>query len=206
MTQQDHQAQLQPLQAHQQSLRQCTQCPEMLGPPVHGTAVKSNVMLIGQAPGDREIVLLKPFAWTAGKTLFRWLSSINLEESKFRNQVYMSAVCRCFPGKKPRGGDRVPSRLEIETCAQWLNAEINLLQPQLIIPVGKLAISQFLTFKTLKEVIGVEHQLSVADRRLDLIPVPHPSGASTWHVTEPGKTLLQQSLKLIAQHPAIKQL
>ncbi len=201
-----HQEQLRQLQAHQQSLRQCTQCPDMYGPPVHGAAVKSNVMLIGQAPGDREIVLLRPFAWTAGKTLFKWLSSINLEESNFRNQVYMSAVCRCFPGKKPRGGDRVPSPLEIKTCAQWLNAEINLLQPLLIIPVGKLAISQFLTFKTLKEVIGLKHSISILDREIDLIPLPHPSGASTWHVTEPGKTLLRQSLKLIAQHPSIKQL
>ena len=83
---------------HQAWLRQCLKCKDMIQPEVTGLPVRSKIMLIGQAPGDKEGVLGKPFAWTAGKTLFKWFSSIGLEEEIFREKVYMAAVCRCFPG------------------------------------------------------------------------------------------------------------
>ncbi len=190
------------LRALQQQLIDCRACPTMHGPPVHGEPVAASILLVGQAPGEREIVEHRPFAWTAGKTLFRWFSSIGADEQAFRQKVYMSAVCRCFPGKKPRGGDRVPNADEIRRCARWLNAELTILQPALVIPVGKLAISQFLECRTLRDVIGQQHTISIDDRRADVIPLPHPSGASTWHVTEPGKTLLQDALQHIRAHPA----
>ena len=190
------------LARHQARLRRCRRCPDMTGPPVVGAPVLSPVLLVGQAPGSREIELRRPFAWTAGKTLFRWFETIGVDERQFRSRVYMSAVCRCFPGKKPRGGDRVPDADEIERCAKWLDGEIDILRPELIIPVGKLAIGRFLEFKTLREVIGEKHQIASHDRTIDVIPLPHPSGASTWHVTEPGKTLLRDALALISRHPA----
>ena len=186
----------------QQALKACHACPRMHGPPVHGEPVAAKILLVGQAPGEKEIEVHRPFAWTAGKTLFRWFETIGVDERQFRSRVYMSAVCRCFPGKKPRGGDRVPDADEIERCAKWLDGEIDILRPELIIPVGKLAISRFLEFKTLREVIGEKHQIASHDRTIDVIPLPHPSGASTWHVTEPGKTLLRDALALIGQHPA----
>jgi len=172
----------------------------MFGPPVAGNAIISPIMLIGQAPGDKEILIPKPFAWTAGKTLFKWFQQLGVDEDTFRNQVYMSAVCRCFPGKKIKGGDRVPNLTEIKSCSQWLEMEYRLLEPQLIIPVGKLAISQFLEVKRLTDVIGQVHQKELNGKWVDFIPLPHPSGASTWHITEPGKTLLQSALKLIEEH------
>ena len=174
----------------------------MIGPVVTGEAVVSPVMLIGQAPGAREGPTGRPFAWTAGKTLFRWFSAIGIEEEVFRHRVYMAAVCRCFPGKNPRGGDRVPSPQEIANCSRWLRTEYRILQPRLIIPVGKLAIAQFLPVTGLKDVVGKSHEVETVGGRSDLIPLPHPSGASTWHRTEPGKGLLQQALELIAAHPA----
>jgi len=189
---------------HQTRLKKCTQCPDMYGPPVAGNPILSPIMLIGQAPGDKEILIPKPFAWTAGKTLFKWFNQIGLSEEEFRNLVYMSAVCRCFPGKKPRGGDRVPNQTEIKTCSHWLEMEYKLLQPKLILPVGKLAISQFFKVKKLTDVIGQIHQLKINDVQVDFIPLPHPSGASTWHITEPGKTLLQSALKLVGNHPVWK--
>ena len=174
----------------------------MTGPVVTGQPLLSEVMLIGQAPGDREGAAGKPFAWTAGKTLFQWFEGIGLDEDGFRNRVYMAAVCRCFPGKKPRGGDRVPDAGEIERCRRWLQAEFELLRPRLIIPVGKLAISQLLSVSKLSEIIGQQLPHRINGHACDLIPLPHPSGASTWHRSEPGKTLLQQALQLIQQHPA----
>ena len=172
----------------------------MIPPSVMGEPVVSKILLIGQAPGVKEPQLQRPFAWTAGKTLFKWFSSIGLDEAQFRRKVYMSAVCRCFPGKNPKGGDRVPSSEEIERCSQWLDAEMVLLQPELLIPVGKLAITQYLACDKLVEVIGKLHRLEVLGRSIDMIPLPHPSGASTWHRMEPGKALLQAALDKIQQH------
>lgn len=187
---------------HQAQLRRCHRCPSMHGPPVTGEAVDSPVFLIGQAPGNREIEVHRPFAWTAGKTLFGWFARIGLEEKAFRQRVYMAAVCRCFPGKNPGGGDRVPNQDEISNCAEWLGKEIQLLKPQLILPVGKLAIAQIMPVKKLDAVIGKTHRLGFYEHVTDIIPLPHPSGASTWHRTEPGKSLLNKALRLIKQHPA----
>jgi len=190
------------LSRHQARLRRCHRCPAMHGPPVTGEPVVSSVLLIGQAPGNREIEVHRPFAWTAGKTLFGWFSRIGLDEDAFRHKVYMAAVCRCFPGKNPRGGDRVPDQDEINNCAEWLATELQLLKPQLILPVGKLAIAQIMPVKKLDTIIGKSHRLGYHNQTADIIPLPHPSGASTWHRTEPGKSLLNKALRLIKKHPA----
>ena len=191
---------------HHESLSHCRLCPAMIPPVIIGQPVAAEILLIGQAPGDKEGDLGRPFAWTAGKTLFKWFDSIGVSEQSFRQQVYMSAVCRCFPGKNPKGGDRVPDKTEIETCSQWINREIELLQPKLIMPVGKLAISQYLTVNKLVDIIGKEFSLEINGIYVDMIPLPHPSGASTWHRMSPGKELLMQALDLIAQHDSWKKL
>jgi uracil-DNA glycosylase len=175
----------------------------MQGPPVHSTAVLSPVMLIGQAPGTREIEQRIPFCWTAGKTLFGWFDGIGVDQATFRRQILISAVCRCFPGKNPKGGDRVPDRAEVERCGGWWQTEMALLRPHLIIPVGKLAIAQLMAVGRLNDVIG--HQWpyrSPSGWEADIIPLPHPSGASTWFKMEPGRTLLGQALDRIASHPS----
>ena len=186
--------------AHQQNIQNCTLCPDMIGPPITGNPSTAKILLVGQAPGDKEGAIGKPFAWTAGKTLFKWFDSIGISENNFRQQAYMAAVCRCFPGKNPKGGDRVPNKQEITTCSQWLEREVKLLQPDLLLPVGKLAISQFLEVKKLTDVIGQSFEKTVYGRKVQLIPLPHPSGASTWHRMEPGKSLLEDALTLISQH------
>ena len=191
------------LQAHLQALKACTRCPDMHPPAVVGRPAMSKVLLVGQAPGDKEPKLQRPFAWTAGKTLFRWFEqSCGLTEEQFRERVYMAAVCRCFPGKKASGGDRVPNRDEIAQCSDWLTAEMRLLQPELVIPVGKLAIEQFMSYSSLVNHIGQSFRGRYAEHEFDLIPLPHPSGASPWPRMEPGKTLLAQALTLIEAHPA----
>ena len=74
--------------------------------------------------------------------------------------------------------------------------------PALVLPIGKLAIEQFLEFDKLTEVIGKQFTVSKHGQTFDLIPLPHPSGASPWHRMEPGKTLLEKALRLITRHPA----
>ncbi len=194
-----------PLHDHVARLCACTLCPKMHRPAVSGKPVASKVLLVGQAPGNKEPVLGRPFAWTAGKTLFRWFeTATGVSEAEFRDTVYMAAVCRCFPGRNPAGGDRVPDDQEVANCSRWLEAEMELLQPKLVIPVGKLAIAQFIAFEKLAEIIGQKKAVSYRGYKFDLIPLPHPSGASTWHRMEPGKTLLEQGLQLISRHPAWK--
>jgi len=63
---------------HQEALKNCVRCAGMIGPVVMGRAVLSPVVLIGQAPGAKEGQLGKPFAWTAGKTLFKWFAEIGI--------------------------------------------------------------------------------------------------------------------------------
>jgi len=172
--------------------------------PVSGGAMVSDVILVGQAPGPREPVLQRPFAHTAGKTLFRWFEeSCGMNEATVRSTIYFAAVCRCFPGKNSSGGDRVPAPDEIRNCSSWMNDEIQILKPRLVIPVGRLAIAQFIDCRKLEDVIGRRFPVERTGHRFDLIPLPHPSGASPWHKILPGKQLLERALKLIARHSAI---
>jgi uracil-DNA glycosylase len=174
-------------------------------PVVVGRPVASRILLVGQAPGDKEPVLGRPFAWTAGKTLFKWFNeALGWTEDETRNRIYFAAVCRCFPGKKETGGDRVPDEDEIAACSRWLAAEVKLLQPELVLPVGKLAITQFLPAAPLNDIIGRAFPIAYGKHRMDCIPLPHPSGASPWHRMEPGKTLLRQALAQVAAHPAVQ--
>jgi len=193
------------LDSHLAELRACTRCPAMHRPAVVGRAVASRILLVGQAPGVKEPVLARPFAWTAGKTLFKWIeSATGWNENEARDRIYFAAVCRCFPGKNPRGaGDRVPDTDEIARCSDWMRREFDLLQPTLVLAVGKLAIAQFHPFALLSEVVGRTLPITYAGHACDLLPLPHPSGASTWHRMEPGKTLLGQALKAFAAHPAL---
>jgi uracil-DNA glycosylase len=174
----------------------------MQSPPVSGGPVVSQVMIIGQAPGVREPILARPFAWTAGKTLFRWFDEFcGMDEATVRAVIYFAAVCRCFPGKNFGGGDRVPAPDEIRNCSAWLNDELQILRPTLVIPVGKLAIAQFIVCDKLNRVIGKKFALTRSSVAFDLIPLPHPSGASPWHRIQPGKALLEKALRQIARHP-----
>jgi uracil-DNA glycosylase len=192
---------LQQIEKHLQALKNCTKCPNMVGPVVTHGPVLSKVYLLGQAPGPHEGALGRPFAWTAGKTLFRWLATAGINEEQFRRLAYMAAVCRCFPGKTTGGSDRVPAPDEITACADWIEQEFKLLQPQLIIPVGRLAIEQVLDKSPLVEIIGQKFEITLFGKKRDIIPLPHPSGASTWFKKEPGKSLLVKALDLLTDHP-----
>jgi uracil-DNA glycosylase len=194
------------LNRHVTALRTCHRCPNMVSGPISGGPVISRVMLVGQAPGVKEPLLGRPFAWTAGKTLFKWFTeTLDVDEDHFRSTVYMAAVCRCFPGKTSAGGDRVPSKDEVANCSEWLAAEIKLLRPELIIPVGKLAIGQFIVpVPPLTGLIGTQRTLEKFGHTFDIVPLPHPSGASPWHRIEPGITLTRRALELIGDHPGWK--
>lgn len=186
-----------PLVDHVAEIAACRRCPTVVGPPVAPPPVSSRIYLVGQAPGPREAGLGRPFAWTAGRTLFRWFATLGVDEERFRERVYMAATCRCFPGKARSGGDRVPRADELARCALWRDRELELLDPELIVPVGSLAISLFLGARPLTEVIGTQGRWTGRD----VIALPHPSGVSAWPKREPGASLTRRALALLGDHP-----
>lgn len=157
-------------------------------------------MLVGQAPGQVETGGGKPFAGRAGRTLFRWFERIGLGEEAARDRLYIAAVTRCYPGPHPSGrGDRVPSPAERERCSDWLDAELRILRPAVIVPVGRLAIDRFLGPVALAVVVGRTHEVSHAGGTSEVIPLPHPSGASSW-IHQRGHTeLLDRALELLRE-------
>lgn len=188
---------------HREAALACRACEGVHGPVVIGPPVKSPIYLVGQAPGPHEGKLGRPFAWTAGKTLFSWFESIGVPEAQFRERVYMAAVLRCFPGKGSGGGDRVPAREEIERCRRWMQAEMDLLEPKLVIAVGALAIAQIVGTRDFKldEVVGRVKRTRFLGHEVEWVALPHPSGLSTWFKLEPGKSLLKKALRALARHP-----
>jgi uracil-DNA glycosylase len=180
--------------------------PRGFGPPVHGRAVASRIFLLGQAPGPHEARFGRPFAWTAGKTLFRWLhAATGADEETVRARLYIAAVVRCFPGKTSAGGDRVPTAEECELWRAFVAREVDILRPRLVLPVGRLAIQEVLGHtEPIAAVVGRRLRTQFHGVDVDVIPLPHPSGASTWFKVEPGRTLLDDALRLVAAHPEVR--
>ncbi len=191
---------------HLATLFACRACPNVFGEPVTGVVPGAKVMLVGQAPGPRELVDKRPFAFTAGQRLFKWFNeSLGVPESEFRERIHICAVIRCFPGKDAKsGGDRVPDADEIKRCGQHLDREIAILKPQLIIAVGTLAAIQLVGIAQLKDAVGRIHRATRAGHTFDVIVLPHPSGRSTWLNKPENMKLLQKSLKLIRGHSGME--
>jgi uracil-DNA glycosylase len=190
------------LDAHCAALDACRACghADSAIVPILSSARSPKVMLVGQAPGQVEASPgeRRAFAGRAGKTMFRWLAGIGVDEPTFRSRVYIAAVTRCYPGPSPSGrGDRVPSRFEQEQCSQWLDAELRLIRPRLLIPVGKLAVEKFLPPAPLDTIVGKVHEVEHAGGRSRVIPLPHPSGASSWVNAPEHRVLLERALKEI---------
>jgi uracil-DNA glycosylase family 4 len=160
--------------------------------------IGARLMIIGQAPGITEKEAGRPFNAGSGTRLFQWLGDAGIEESWFRSTQYMTSVTKCYPGRAKSGnGDRVPTRLERRLCRPYLDAEIALVDPFLILPVGRLAINLFYPANlALNAIIGTQKQV---DGRW-VIPLPHPSGASRWHQSEQNRRLVRQALELLKGH------
>jgi uracil-DNA glycosylase len=156
-------------------------------------------MLVGQAPGKVEAGGGVAFAGRAGKTLFGWLERIGIDEPTARRTIYIAAMTRCFPGPHPSGrGDRVPSRTEQERCGDWLDAELRIIRPALLIPVGRLAIERFLPALPLVELIGTKRTVEHAGGSSVVVPLPHPSGASSWIYQSTNRLLVDKAVDFIA--------
>jgi len=182
----------------QNKINKCDQCQKHGYPvsinPIFSGKENSRVALVGQAPGIMNEKESYPFnGGQSGKKLFEWLSIVGWDEEYFRSNHYITSITKCYPGKNLKGGDRVPSKFEINLCNEWLSQELDLLKLELIIPMGKLSISNFIgTFDKLTDVIG---KVFTLDNGVLVVPIPHPSGASTWYHKKENKILLDNALR-----------
>lgn len=138
----------------------------------------AQVMVVGQAPGITETEIGRPFNGSAGRRLFQWLAQAGWDEETFRATQYLTAITKCYPGKNKSGrGDRAPSRAEQRLCAPFLERELALVQPAIVVPVGAMAVRRFLGPVKLRDVVG---EVFRDPRNRWIVPLPHPSGANLW--------------------------
>jgi uracil-DNA glycosylase len=155
----------------------------------------ARVMIVGQAPGVTEVEAQRPFNASSGRRLFQWLAEAGWDEDDFRATQYMTAITKCYPGKSPAGkGDRAPCRAEQKLCAPFLERELALIAPEVIIPVGGLAIRRFLGKTKLVDVVGTAVQ---AAQGRWIVPLPHPSGASLWLNKPEHQVLVQRAIEYL---------
>jgi uracil-DNA glycosylase len=148
--------------------------------------------MYGQAPGIVEGEERLPWRGRAGQTLRRWLQ---LDEATFYATFFCASVTRCYPGRAPSGrGDRTPTPREQDLCVFWRDWELELLRPRLIVPVGGLAIRRLLGRGDMTACIGCRFEVGA----VPVIPLPHPSGASSWPNLPANKTRLKTALGLVA--------
>jgi uracil-DNA glycosylase len=162
----------------QRDQRVCRACVEAGYPleswPVIAPLAAQRAYLYGQAPGEVEGIERRPWRGRAGRTLRRWL---DLDEDAFYATFYCASVTRCYPGKAPSGrGDRTPSPEERRLCAFWRDRELALLRPELIVTVGGLAAKQVLGASAITGIVGRRFEVD----GVPVVPLPHPSGASSW--------------------------
>jgi uracil-DNA glycosylase len=190
-------------------IRSCTRCVDAgylrTAGPVFSGSVDNRIMLIGQAPGKVEEARRLPFQGRSGKTLMRWLTQAGFQsEAEVRRRVYLTSVTKCFPGKGTGGGDRRPSRPEIDLCRPHLDRQLALIRPDVIILVGGLAHERFLPRRPFHQLVGAVFDLEGrpigmrATVRPVLVPLPHPSGASRWLNDPSNRRLLGKALRRLA--------
>ena len=191
------------LDRHLARVRACRTCPGVEPPPVAARPEAwPRIVLVGQAPGPREVVEQRPFAWTAGTRLFSWFERLGVTEEEFRRRVYMCAVIRCFPGRAPQGGDRVPAPAEVAACSPYLEQELALIRPGLVLAVGRLAIGRFLPGSApLAEQVGRYFPVARPDLTFEVLPLPHPSGRSTWLTSKANQALLDGAIDDLGKRP-----
>ena len=183
------------LSSLQRDLARCRACVEAGYPleslPVRAPFAHQRAYMYGQAPGVEEGKERLPWRGRAGRTLRRWLE---LDDDAFYSTFYCASVTRCYPGRAPSGrGDRTPTPREQELCAFWRDRELELLRPELIVSVGGLALRSLLGLSKLTECIGVRYERD----GVPVIPLPHPSGASSWPNLPVNRERLYRAIALV---------
>jgi uracil-DNA glycosylase len=179
----------------QRDIARCRACVEAGYPleslPVRAPFAGQRAYMYGQAPGIVEGEERLPWRGRAGQTLRRWLG---LDEDAFYATFFCASVTRCYPGRAPSGrGDRTPTPREQDLCQFWRDWELELLRPTLIVTVGGLALRRLLGLSQLTDCIGLRYELG----GVAVVPLPHPSGASSWPNVPANRKRLDVALELV---------
>jgi uracil-DNA glycosylase family 4 len=143
-------------------------------------AEDADIAFIGEAPGWHEDQQGRPFVGPAGQFLDELLASIRLR----RQQVYICNVLKCRPP-----GNRDPLPTEIKTCQQWLDRQLQLLHPKIIVTLGRYSMARFFPGETISKIHGRARK----DGGLIYFAMYHPAAA-----------LHQQSLRETIQADMLK--
>ena len=108
-------------------------------------AENAEIMFIGEAPGWHEDQQGRPFVGQAGQFLDKLLASINLN----RQQVYIANVIKCRP---PDNRDPLPT--EIQNCCHWLDSQIEIIKPKMIVTLGRYSMARYFPGKTISKIHG----------------------------------------------------
>lgn len=189
VTVEDHTERYLALEAAQPEIAACTLCVDRgfipsAQPIFHGHAGQ-RLMIVGQAPGPTAGERPLPYTGATGKTLQRWLAQAGFAEGSLHRDFYLTSLTKCFPGPARHGGkgDRPPSAAEIALCAGHLDREIALVQPEIILALGRLAtvgLDPSARPLSLAELVGTLRPAARAGHAFLLLPLPHPSGVSRW--------------------------
>lgn len=189
-----------PLQVLQDEIRACTRCQDAgylaEARPLTAGDPDAPFCVIGQAPSRMAHELRTFYRGPAGEKLQGWFVQAGFAPEDFGTRVYLAAVTKCFPGRLPGSStDRLPSRAEQALCRPWLDQELALLRPRVIVLFGGLAITTFLSRAPLRELVGQ----TFTRNGVVYVPLPHSSGASTW-LNEPAhRALLAQGIERLRE-------
>lgn len=156
------------------------------------------VLIIGQAPPLKEYKV--PFG---GTRLYKWFAEVGINEKTVLQSFDFDALVNKFPGKNSKGHN-IPSESEIQKHVPLLIEKIYNCETSVIVPVGKLAIQYVLNQEELElsEYIGKKfysYPFGKKGEKIVIIPLPHPSGLSTWQFNSHNKQLLLKALELIKE-------
>lgn len=203
----------------QQRILACRLCQEHgyipVARPLASGRATDRMMVIGQAPGHRSVANGRSFSGPGGRILQKWLEQAGFPPGYLHEHTYLSSLTRCYPGPGPHGnGDRRPSPQEVALCRPFLEAELRLLQPKVVLLVGSMAIETFFSTSTernsgnssrmegrregklrLEDIIGTFEE---RDGML-LLPLPHPSGVSRWLLDPDHQKLHRRALEILSE-------
>ena len=136
-------------------------------------SLNARIMLIGEAPGHNEDIQGRPFVGKAGKILDDLLDSIDLK----RSNVYITNILICRPPK-----NRNPLKKEINRCIKYLDLQINIIQPNILVPMGNFSTSYILNKFDLKvdkisNIHGKIYKIHNKLHNIKIIPLYHPAFA-----------------------------
>ncbi len=154
-----------------EEIRHCDLCPlhrtRTQAVPGVGPA-NAKVMLVGEAPGRHEDLKGEPFVGAAGKFLDELLASVGLS----RADVYITNVVKSRPvSGPPPGRNRAPTPEEIAACRPWLDEQLRIIRPQIVVTLGRIALDYFLPGRKISEL----HGRAVTNGRVTILPLYHPA-------------------------------